>query len=315
MALDEYQLIERLRRRAAAGLDASVRVGIGDDTAVVAPPRSGEETLLTTDQVIENTHFVNHAHPPDALGHKCLARGLSDIAAMGGRPRHFLLSLCVPAWASEKAWMEAFCRGLFRLSSSAGVALVGGDVARSDRFAAHVTVVGSVAKGKAVRRDGARIGDIVCLSGQLGGSWLGYERLRKQGSGQPDPAVQRHLFPEPRLALGRLLQRRLAATAAIDISDGLSRDLGRLTEGSGVGVEIQAANIPRFPGATLDQALHGGEEYELLFTVPPGVRVPRRSAGVPLTAIGVIHARRQVVLVSEGRRSRLRPCGYEHLSG
>lgn len=314
MTLDEYELIDRLRRRAAVGLDASVRVGIGDDTAVVAPPRSGEEALLTTDQVVENTHFLPGTHPPDALGHKCLARGLSDIAAMGGRARHFLLSLCLPAWATEKAWMDAFCRGLFRLSTSAGVALVGGDVSRADRFVAHVTVVGSITRGKALRRRGARPGDIVYVSGRLGGSWLGFERLQKKNPQPQDPAIHRHLFPEPRLALGVLLRRRLAATAAIDLSDGLSRDLGRLAKASGVGAEIQAENVPRFAEATLEQALHGGEEYELLFTVPPTVRVPRRSQGVPLTAIGVIQAPKQVVLVSGGRRSRLRPLGFEHLS-
>ncbi len=317
MALDEYELIERLRRRAAGGLDVSVRVGIGDDTAVVTPPRRGEETLLTTDQVVENTHFLRGIHPPDALGHKCLARGLSDIAAMGGRARHFLLSLCLPAWATEKAWMEAFCRGLFRLSASAGAALVGGDVSRADRFAAHVTVVGSVAKGKALQRSGARPGDIVYVSGRLGGSWLGFERIRKRlrrKDPEPkDPAVQRHLYPEPRLALGRFLRRRLTATSAIDLSDGLSRDLGRLAKAGGVGAEIQAENVPCFPEATLEQALHGGEEYELLFTVPPEVRVPRRTQGVPLTAIGVIRVQKQLVLVSDGRRSRLRPLGFEHL--
>ena len=314
MALDEYELIERLRRQAAGGLDASVRVAIGDDTAVVTPPRHGEEELITTDQVVENTHFVKNTHPPDALGHKCLARGLSDIAAMGGKARHFLLSLCLPGWATEKPWMEAFCSGLFRLSSSAGVALIGGDVSRADRFAANVTVVGSVAKGKALRRNGARPGDIVYVSGKLGGSWLGYQRLQEQGSGPQDLAVQRHLFPQPRLALGQFLCRRLAATSAIDLSDGLSRDLGRLAKASGAGAEIQAERVPRFPEATLEQALHGGEEYELLFTVPPEVRVPRRRHGVPITAIGVIHAQKRLVLVSGDQRSRLRPGGFEHLS-
>ena len=210
--------------------------------------------------------------------------------------------------------MDGFCRGLFRLSGSSRVALVGGDVSRADRFAAHVTLVGSIPKGKALTRAGARPGDIIYVSGRLGGSWLGFERLQAENREAKDPAIERHLFPEPRLALGRFLRRRLGATSAIDLSDGLSRDLGRIAKAGGVGAEVRSESVPRFPGAAPEQALHGGEEYELLFTVSPKTRVPRRWQGIPLTAIGFIRAARRLTLVSGERRSPLRPRGFEHLS-
>ena len=315
MALDEYDLIERLRRSAAKGLDGSVRLGIGDDAAIVAPPRRAEETLLTTDQVVENTHFVANVHPAEALGHKCLARALSDIAAMGGTPRHFLLSLCLPGWATQPEWLRSFTRGLLRLGRSTSVMLVGGDVARGERFAAHVTVAASVPEGKALRRTGARAGDLVYVSGRLGGSWLGFKRLNDDRASTTDPAVRRHLFPLPRLALGRFLREKLAATSAIDLSDGLSTDLGRLTKASGVGAEIQQTSIPCFPGSTIQQALHGGEEYELLFTAPPEIHVPGSFKGVRLTAIGAIRAARGVLLCSDQRHEPLEARGFEHFSG
>lgn len=289
-------------------------LGIGDDAAAIRPPAAGHEILLTTDQVIENTHFARRTHPPRALGHKILARGLSDIAAMGGRPLCFLLSLALPGW-SPGTWLNAFLSGLSDLSQSSETPLVGGDIARGERFAAAITVLGSAPAGKALTRAGARPGDILYVSGRLGGSVLGLARLRKLSAGQKasrDAAIQRHLWPEPRLSLGVFLRAKLGATAAMDLSDGLAMDLARLAESSGVGAEIEAAQVPLFPGATLPQALHGGEDYELLFTLPASIRPPKTFAKLPLTAIGRIRAKPGIDLVSDSRVQKLKPQGFEH---
>jgi thiamine-monophosphate kinase len=274
---------------------------------------AGRELLVTTDQIIENTHFIREKHPARALGHKTLARGLSDIAAMGGDPLCFLLSLCLPEWA-QGPWLKQYIYGMFQLSKANKVPCVGGDVARGERFSAAVTVAGWVRQGKALRRDGARPGDRLFVSGSLGGSALGLSRLLGGGSGQA-AAVRRHLFPEPRLALGRLLGGRLKASAAMDLSDGLSMDLMRLARASGVGAEIDAAAVPVFRGASLAQALHGGEEYELLFAVRPGGRVPAAAGGVRLSCIGQVRERQGVVLRREGAVENLEPRGFEHFDG
>jgi thiamine-monophosphate kinase len=306
----EETIIEQIRR-AARGVPArGIRLGIGDDTAVLRTPPAGRELLATTDQVIENTHFVRARHPPGALGHKTLARGLSDIAAMGGEPLCFLLSLCVPEWARD-GWLKQYVQGLFQLSRRNSVPCAGGDVARGERFSADVTVLGSVARGRALTRDGARPGDLLYVSGSLGGSALGLLRLMAGSDGR-GAAVRRHLFPEPRLAVGRLLAGKLKATAAMDLSDGLSMDLTRLARGSGVGAEIDAARVPVFPGASLEQALHGGEDYELLFAVRPGTRVPASVGGVRLVWIGRVRKRKGVVLRSRNGVERLEPRGFQH---
>jgi thiamine-monophosphate kinase len=234
--------------------------------------------------VIEGTHFRPDTHPARALGHKVLARGLSDIAAMGGRPLYALLSLCLPPWAG-RSWQKQFFNGLFNLAERHGVALIGGDLAAGRLLAADIIVLGAVSRGRALRRSGARPSDVLYVSGRLGGSALGLERI-----GTKDHAVRRHLYPEPRLDLGRRLFR-LGATAAMDISDGLSIDLYRLATESRVGAVVHSQDIPLFPGASLEHALHGGEDYELLFTLPPGSKPPPGT-----TAVGVITARRRLLL-------------------
>ncbi len=307
----EDRLIEHILRRTREDSGGSVRLGIGDDTAVVRSPAAGEELLLTTDQIIENTHFHRRNHPPGALGHKCLARGLSDLAAMGGTPLWFLLSLALPLWSLEGKWLKNYLDGMFRLSRTSKIRLIGGDIARADHFVSHVTAVGSAPRGRALTRSGAKPGDIVYVSGRLGGSALGFEQL-EAGAGPRRRAVRRHLYPEARLELGRYLRARVRASAAIDLSDGLSTDLARLTKASGAGAEIQTARIPLFPGASSHQALHGGEEYELLFTAPAGTKVPPQRKGIPLTAIGRIVASSGVFLLLGGARQRLAPQGFEH---
>jgi thiamine-monophosphate kinase len=306
----EQQIIEQIRRASRSVASRGVRIGIGDDTAVLRAPRAGLEILLTTDQVIENTHFTRENHPARALGHKTLARGLSDIAAMGGEPLSFLLSLCLPEWGRD-LWLKQYIYGMFQLAKTDHVPCVGGDVARGERFCAEVTVVGTAARGRVLRRDGARPGDLLFVSGRLGGSALGLSRLLSGESGK-SAAARRHLFPQPRLALGRLLASRLRASAAMDLSDGLSMDLGRLARSSGVGAEVDGAAVPIFPGATLEQALHGGEEYELLFTVRPGTPVPGAVDGVRLSCIGRIRKGRGMVLRTERGVERLEPCGFQH---
>ncbi len=313
----ENQVIEYVRKRALRARQTGIRLGIGDDTAILKPVRSGYESLLTTDQIIENTHFVRDRHPAEALGWKCLARGLSDIAAMGGEPGHFLLSLGLPAWALENGWLKQFLSGMFQLSTFARTALIGGDVARAERFSAHVTVTGSIPVGSALRRDKARVGDIVYVSGELGGSVLGFERLglERLGSdsiGADDPAVERHLRPQPRLDLGRYLRKTERTTAAIDLSDGLSTDVQRVARAGGVGIEIDELAVPRFGSASTKQALHGGEEYELLFTARSSTAMPKKRKGLLLTPIGRVVARRGVYVISSGKRRPLKPEGFEH---
>lgn len=308
----ENQVIEYIRKRALRARQTGIRLGIGDDTAILKAVPSSDESLLTTDQVIETTHFVRDRHTAEALGWKCLARGLSDIAAMGGEPGHFLLSLGLPAWALDNHWLKQFLSGMFQLSTSARTALIGGDVARAERFTAHVTVTGSVPIGTALRRDKARAGDIVYVSGALGGSVLGFERLRSKSVEANDPAVDRHLRPQPRLDLGRYLRKTGRATAAIDLSDGLSKDIRRVAQASGVGIEIDESSVPRFAGASTKQALHGGEEYELLFTARPSSVIPKKRKGLCLTPIGRVVARRGVYATSSGKQRPLKPEGFEH---
>jgi len=311
---NELSIIQSIRRRAAkaAPQAARIRLGIGDDAAVLEALPRGQELLVTTDLLIEGSHFRRERHPARALGHKALARGLSDIAAMGGQPLYALLSVCLPPWAGEK-WRKQFFAGLFHLARSAGVALVGGDLSAGGRFAADIVVLGSAARGQVLQRSRAAPGELIYVSGSLGGSALGLARLRRGQCSRADPAVRRHLYPIPRLALGRFLAEKLHVQAAMDLSDGLSLDLFRMAAESRVGAEIWAEALPVFPGANRGQALHGGEDYELLFTLGSGRQVPRSFEGVPLTAIGVVTRSRRLSLIGPGgRRTRLPVGGFQH---
>jgi len=270
-------MIERLRRRVAIPRASRIITGIGDDCAIFRPRGTKEDLLFTTDLLIEGVHFEQATHSPAMIGHKALARGLSDIAAMGGDPLFCLVSLAIPGSAGSR-WVDHFYTGLLKLAKSTGTVLAGGDLARAQSIVCDIVVAGSVPRNRALRRDGARAGDAIYVSGRLGGSALGLETKRGR-------AFRRHLWPEPRLALGRYL-RELGATAAMDLSDGLSLDLHRLALASKVSAEIEAP--PVFPGATLDHALHGGEDYELLFMVPAETRVPRTFQNLKLTRIGQI---------------------------
>jgi thiamine-monophosphate kinase len=321
--LPERELIARIRRGAAQRGAAVIR-GIGDDCAVVRPPR-GHELLVTTDFSLEGIHFRREWHRPEAVGHRCLTRGLSDIAAMGGKPLAAFLSLALPADVSQR-WVDDFVRGFLRLARRFQTPLAGGDTAQSPgSILADVVVLGSAPRGKAILRSGAKAGDDIYVTGSLGAGLAvlrelqaGAGRLaRGGGPWQPHTAAERkHFYPVPRLEIGRWLRERRLASAMIDISDGLSTELRHICQESKAGAWIAEAAVPVAAGAKLEEALHGGDEYELLFTAKPArhERIPERIAGVPIHWIGVITRDPGVWLVAPDMKSRqeLRPRGWEH---
>lgn len=301
----------------------SLTLGIGDDAALFRT-KPGNETILTCDWFLEGTHFLLDKHPPDAVGWKCLARAVSDIAAMGGTPRCFLLSLALPETHTGR-WLDQFLEGLRRASRKFQCVLAGGDTTRRNEILINVTAMGEVRKGFALRRSGASAGDIIYVSGRLGEAELGLRLLRHaEGfASKDDPLLSKHLYPEPRLELGRWLAEKKVATAMMDLSDGLSSDLARLCAASRVGalletVRISQVQIPhgaqKHVGDPLQLALHGGDDYELVFTVPPRKAkfFPKTFQGVRLTAIGKIaRSRKLLVLDQQGRATKLLPRGWD----
>jgi thiamine-monophosphate kinase len=324
----EKALIAQIRRRAKAGRNAAVLTGIGDDCAVLRMSRhSGKpvDMLITTDFSLEGVHFRRDWHSPESIGHRCLARGLSDIAAMGGEPVAAFLSLALPRNVSP-SWVNGFTDGLVSLAEKYAVTLAGGDTAESlDGVLADIIVVGAVPKGKAVLRTGARPGDRIYVSGELGGSAAAVWKMRKDKKPIQKPnsrEFHRHFFPDPRIALGRVLRQRGLISAMIDTSDGLSTDLVHICEESGVGAEIQEELIPRasvgrpLKAVDLDLALHGGEDYELLFTAPESKKMPSRIVGTAITLIGHITPGRKIFLKQSNKaKSELKAGGWEHFSG
>ena len=319
MPLAEKALIARIRRHSAKG--KGLLTGIGDDCAVLRIP-PGHEALITTDFSLEGIHFRREWHPAESVGHRCLTRGLSDIAAMGGQPVAAFLSLALPRNLPQK-WVDEFIRGLLALARKFDVPLAGGDTAESpDGILADIVVLGSVPKGKAVLRSGARPGDKIYVSGELGASaatlGLLMDNPKRKLRTRDFP---RQFFPEPRLALSRVLREKGLATAMIDLSDGLSTDLRHLCDESRVGAQVQAAAIPlaaigRPPRKVdLSTALNGGEDYELLFTAPPGKSIPASIAGVPITCIGQITRGKKIVLQNTDRPpADLKPQGWQHFT-
>lgn len=359
-----------------------LRLGIGDDAALVSVGQ-GQELILTSDMSIEGVHFRRNLHPPRSVGHRALARALSDIAAMGGRPRFALVSLAVSSRVSS-SWVKAFYHGMLRLANRLGVAIIGGDTAVvPDRITVDAIVVGEVPHGQALRRSGARPGDHIFVSGRLGLAALGLYLLESgstSGAAWARTALRAHLWPEPQCALGRFLAGRHLATAMMDISDGLSTDLARFCQASGVGARLWESEIPvlgtvvaavspiagvrwtpsqstyRTPpsrlaqtlpfrsakavnsrfgstvgssppktkpdgqkgadrGYLLNLALHGGEDYQLLFTVPArqASAIPAKFRSVPLHRIGEIQKGKRILLVrASGREEPLPPAGYNH---
>jgi thiamine-monophosphate kinase len=309
-----------------------VSMGVGDDAALVRVSRN-HDLILTTDLSIEGVHFIAGLHPARSIGHRALARSLSDIAAMGGLPRFALISVAFPR-AVSRAWIEEFYRGALDLADRFHVAVVGGDTSIVRRTAMiDVTLAGEVVRGRGLLRSGARPGDQIFVTGRLGQSARGLEILKSRARGrkgargkEPETsasagAVKAHLYPEPRCGVGRWLQRNGLPSALMDISDGLSTDLMRLCEASGVGAKVEAECVPGPAGVppdhSLELALNGGEDYELLFTVPArkAAKVPRTCRGVPIHCIGQIRRSRDVLLVRrDGSQSPLSPAGYDHFS-
>jgi thiamine-monophosphate kinase len=346
---------------------SGVALGMGDDCAILQPP-AGHDILVTTDFSLETVHFRRDWHPPESVGHRCLARGLSDLAAMGAHPLAAFLSLALPAElvrsrAGQTSWRERFLDGFLALADRYHVPLAGGDTAQSPLLPAasrsrvisrrksagtpatgwalaDIVLVGTAQRNQALRRSTAKAGDRIYVTGSLGGAVAELAQLAahprrfqraKLGAAESETANPHpHLFPSPRLDVGAWLLKNRRASSAIDISDGLSTDLDHLCEESNLAATVNAAAIPIHPmarqefGSSPERALHmalnGGEDYELLFTASPGVHIPRRIAGVPITCIGEMRAyksRAVRVLLTEmvGGRSRTRPLpagGWEH---
>ena len=317
--------------RRGRGLD----LGIGDDAALVRAP-GGRDLVLTTDLSIEDVHVRLDLHPARSIGHRALARSLSDLAAMGAKPRFALLSLALKRNLT-RSWTTAFYDGLGALAQRFGVRLIGGDTAVVDGATTiDVIAIGEVGRSRALLRSGARPGDRIYVTGRLGLSALGLElllssarpsvsasRSRKRADGRHaaiEEALRRHLYPDPRCAVGIALARRGLASAAIDVSDGFAADLARLCESSGCGAVIREARLPVPPDdlssrAPLDLALHGGEDYEVIFTVPPprSSSMPRSIGGVKVHEVGEIQGSRHLILArADGREIALDTRGYDH---
>ncbi len=397
----ESQLVQKIARALSAGatlnsgkkrsqrdLPASatrarsaLRLGIGDDAAILAPT-GRNEWVITCDAFLEGVHFLAKTHPPDSIGYKSLARATSDLAAMGATPRFFLLTLALPqqfpraansrqgahSQSGEKSassigrtfvkqglvgrgfshdknfaprrgalapevpsspWLTAFLKGMARAARELGVTIIGGDTTKSDRLFISITALGEIAPGRGLTRAGAKPGDVIYVSGKLGRAQLGLELVLRGLAGDPRfrAATQPHLYPKIRVALGEWLAQRRIASSAMDLSDGLSTDLARLCAASQVGAKIYADKIPMaaIPAAAtkklggrildpLELALRGGEDYELLFTIPPRqAKNLREAPGAPeLTAIGEItHARKIILVRQDGSHEPLQSSGWD----
>ena len=340
----ELALIRQIRSRAQirsrTGKSAypGLALGIGDDCALLRP-RPGHELAVTTDLCIDGRHFRLDWHTPESIGHRALARGLSDLAAMGAQPVAAFLSLGLPRslanppgrWSAS--WVARFFDGMLALAADYKTPLAGGDLSETPVPLADIVLVGSVPAGRALLRSTARAGDLLYVTGTLGGGAAAlphFERLAKQSEPRSnglnparipnslEPLLARHLWPQPRIAQGLRLRSKRLASAAMDLSDGLSTDLAHLCDESHVAAEIDPALLPIHPGANLDYALHGGDDYELLFTADPDTRIPKKIAGVPITRIGRIlrahPGRPPVTLLAKHGSQPLKRQGWEHFA-
>lgn len=312
----ERNLIRQIRRMAAASVNSAVKVGIGDDCAILRV-KPGYDLLVTTDLCIENVHFRRAWHPAQAVGHRCLTRGLSDIAAMGGEPLACFLSLGLPEDLPQ-AWVNGFFRGLLALARRYKVQLAGGDISSAPQITADIVVTGQVPSGTAILRSGAHPGDRIYVTGALGGSAGTLTQLLAGNAIKPTKSSP-HFYPAPRLEVGNWLRKHRLAGAMIDISDGISVDLRHICEESGVAAILISNKVPSANNANLELALHGGEDYELLFTAPLRAKVPARIAGVTVTEIGEIRNRQDYssaiqILGNNGKVTSLPQHGWEHFA-
>jgi thiamine-monophosphate kinase len=313
--LGEFGLIEAIRRR-ARGERPEWRLAIGDDAALLRP-RAGCELAWTVDTLVEGVHFRWSTSDARSLGAKSLAVNLSDLGAMGARPLGFLLSLAIPPRAEG---IDGFLDGLLARARAARCPLVGGDTVGSPIWSVTVSALGEVPRGRALTRAGARPGDRIFVTGDLGAAAAGL-RLLESGARRPAGLIRRHLAPEPPLRAGPALVRGRLASAAIDISDGLAQDLGHLARASRVGADVCLERVPlarglraRFPDA-LELALHGGEDYELLFTSPAGAHgadVLSRRLGTRVSEIGRVRRGRAIRFLDAGRPVPIAEPGWDH---
>jgi thiamine-monophosphate kinase len=322
--MNEFEVIERYFRRSPRSAD--VRLGIGDDAAVIAP-RAGMEYAVSVDMLVERRHFAEGADP-ELLGRKTLAVNLSDLAAMGARPRFALLAGALPS--SDEQWLSSFMRGFDALAAQYDVELIGGDTTRGPRTLC-VTVIGDLPAGTALTRAGARAGDIVHVSGTIGDAALALAIANKRADVDSTlvPALRRRLdVPDPRVALGIAL--RGIASAALDVSDGLTGDLSHILDASLVGATIDVAAIPcsdalrallrgRQREVALEALLAGGDDYELCFTANPAMRERiaslARELSLPLTPIGTITEEPGLAVCDEdGHRLSSLPRAFDHFA-
>lgn len=321
--VDEFELIRRYFTRLTEARK-DVALGIGDDAALLKPPR-GHEVVVTTDTLVAGRHFPEDTDP-QAIGWKALAVNLSDLAAMGAEPRWFTLALTLRM--ADPDWLAGFAAGLGALARDAGVALVGGDTTQG-ALSITITAMGTVPPGKAVRRSGAKVGDAICVTGTLGDAALALRlgQGEAEGRGEARSAELEKLRlrlnrPTPRVAVGKAL--RGLAHAAIDLSDGLAGDLSHILEASSVGAELRAGHLPMSlafktlsePDARLELQVSGGDDYELCVCLPAAqVETLRKRLDVPLTEVGrIVKGKNLTVLDARGKKLAIPPYGYRHFT-
>lgn len=316
MDLSEQELIEAIRR-VLSGAGPDVVVPVGDDAAVVRP--GSGDLVLTTDALVEGSHFLRATTTPRDLGAKSIAVNVSDVAAMGGSPRWALCALTL-AEDVDAAWTIELLGGMREACEGYACTLVGGNLARGPEVTIAVTVTGEVAPGRAVTRDGARAGDRIVVTGELGSAAAGHriKRLRRRFDEADLAAIHRADRPVARVGEGQVLARH-GATAMIDVSDGLTLDLSRVCGASEVGAILRLADVPVGARATGDEAMGGGEDYELIATLPgpSEVAAARRELdeayGLPLAEIGVIVEGEGMTGVGpDGTERALSATGWDH---
>lgn len=350
---DEDQLIQRIAR-AVPSVTGHARdsyglvLGIGDDAAILSS-RSGQQWVVSCDAFVEGVHFLADIHPADSVGYKALVRAASDLVAMGAAPRLFLLTLALPQ-PRTGPWLDQFLGGMRRAAKYLDMRLAGGDTTTSTTVSISITVLGQIesadqtgrthtrharnegGRAQPLTRSGGRPGDKIYVSGTLGRAQIGLDLIRrwKKTTETAAKAMQEmlppHLYPRLRVELGRWLARNRVASAMMDLSDGLSSDLTRLCRASGVGAKLYAERIPAVSASPsllkllprrfdpLTAALHGGDDYELLFTVPAANEKRLRAApdSSELTCIGELMRDRHIVLVgTDGKATPLRPAGWD----
>lgn len=324
--MDENQIVRRIRKL-FGGTSAGLLHGIGDDAAVLRPRGSSEYWVITTDMILEDVDFRRRWVTPAQLGHKSLAVNLSDLAAMGARPRFYAAALALPPGITEK-WIESFYQGMTKLARQHGATLIGGDLSRSPAgIQVTITAIGTTSQ-KAVLRSGGRPGDILYVTGVLGKAAAGLallQRGRTEGKNRPERrALRSHRMPTPRCKEGMWLARSGFVRCMMDLSDGISMDLPRLCEACGVGAELFGTQLPVFHDASkwrcdpVALALHGGEDFELLFAVPAR-QADRFEAAYPagfppISRIGRLRRGPDVVWTpgSATAPQPLTPAGFDH---